>query len=72
MKAFPLGGKVPSEARRMRGNKGLCSFLVPNKKGTKEVGPGKALRVALLRAKAALPWEPIPAASPLLLCAVSF
>ena len=42
----------------------VCYFLVPNKKVTKEIGIGKALCVALPRAKAALPYEPIPAASP--------
>ena len=36
-------------------------FLFPNKKGTKEIGEGKALSVALPRAKAALPLEPIQA-----------
>ena len=38
------------------------TFLSPNKKVTKEIGTGKALCVALPRAKAALPYEPIPAA----------
>ena len=37
-----------------------CSFLVPNKKGTKEVGPGEALNCKLPLAKAALSWEPLP------------
>jgi hypothetical protein len=38
----------------MRG-KGLCYFLVPNKKVTKEVGIGKALCAVLPHVKAALP-----------------
>ena len=36
-------------------------FLVAEQERTKEVGIGKALRVALPRAKAALPYVPIPA-----------
>ena len=35
------------------------TFLSPNKKVTKEVGIGKALSVALPRAKDALPYVPI-------------
>ena len=34
---------------------------MPNKKGTKEVGPGEALNCKLPLAKAALSWEPLPA-----------
>ena len=49
----------------------MCYFLVPNKKVTKEIGAGKALSDALPRAKAALPYVPIPAASPLLLSTLS-
>ena len=36
----PLGGK----------RRGICSFLVPNKKGTKEVGTGEALSCLLISA----------------------
>ena len=39
---------------------GNVTFLSPNKKVTKEVGIGKALSVALPRAKDALPYVPIP------------
>ena len=35
--------------------------MSPNKKVTKEVGIGEALRVALPRAKAALSYVPLPA-----------
>ena len=46
--------------------RGNVTFLSPNKKVTKEVGIGKALKAALPRVPAALPYVPIPARTGLL------